>query len=166
MEAFVSPLEPICRRLNAAVEFILFAFGVSMAVIVATQVFSRYVLNHSLFWSEELARFILVWLSFLGATSAYYRGVNPGVEAVYSRMKGLTRRTAAICVHLASLGLFSVMVWFGTAFAHFIRMQISPALGLPKWMPHLAVPLAGAILVCHALNFLLGELMGKGEERS
>lgn len=158
-------MEGLCNKLNLWVERSLFALGVAMSIIVAVQVFSRYALNHSLFWSEELARFILVWLSFLGASAAYYRGANPGVEALYSKMKGLTRRTATVTVHLVSLGLFTVMIWYGTAFAHFIRLQISPAMGLPKWLPHAVVPLAGAIMACHALNFLLRELTARPEER-
>ena len=46
----------LSRRINAWVEQSLFGLGVLMIGVVAAQVFFRYVLNHSLFWAEELAR--------------------------------------------------------------------------------------------------------------
>ena len=76
-------LERLSRKINFWVEYLLFGLGFAMAALVAVQVFFRYVLNHSLFWSEELARYFLVWLTFLGASVAYYRKVHPGIDIFY-----------------------------------------------------------------------------------
>jgi len=158
MEGPAAALEGLSRALNRWAERSLVALGMTMAAIVAAQVFFRYALNSSLFWSEELARYLLVWLTFLGATVAYRRRANPGIDVLYARLRGLPRRLAGVAVHLASLGLFAVMLVYGAQFAHFVRLQISPALHLPKWLPHAVVPLSGAILVVHALAFLGREL--------
>lgn len=158
-------LQALSRYLNRGVEVVLVGLGVTMAAVVATQVFARYALNDSLFWSEELARYLLVWLSFLGASSAYYRGVHPGVDILYGRLPPGARRAAAFATHLAALVLFGVMIVYGWQFAHFVRRQISPALHLPKWIPHAILPLSGAILTVHALGFLLRDLRGGGDDR-
>lgn len=158
-------LEGVSRALDGWAERVLVVLGVAMAGIVAAQVFFRYALNSSLFWSEELARYLLVWLTFLGATVAYRRGANPGIDALSARLRGLPRRLAAVAVHLASLGLFAVMLVHGFQFAHFVRLQISPALHLPKWVPHAVVPLSGAVLMVHALAFLVRELGRGGRDR-
>lgn len=158
-------LEALSRHLNRGIEAVVAVLGAAMAAVVAAQVFSRYALNHSLFWSEELARYLLVWLSFLGATAAYYRGLHPGVDAVYGRLPPGGRRAASVAVHLASLLLFGVMVVYGWRFAHFVRLQISPALHLPKWIPHAVLPLSGAVLALHALGFLARELGRRPRDR-
>jgi TRAP-type C4-dicarboxylate transport system permease small subunit len=149
-------------RLNAAlnrwVEHLLAALGMMMALIVAAQVVSRYLLNHSLFWSEELARYILVWLTFLGAAAAYYRKAHPGIDLLSSRMGPRLRRVNTIIVHLVSLGLFLVMIYHGTAFSAFVRAQISPALSLPMWAIFAVIPASGLLLTCHCLSFLAREL--------
>lgn len=132
-----------------------------MTVVVAVQVFFRYVLNQSLFWSEELARFLLVWLSFLGASVAYRRKAHPGIDVLYAKMPAALQKVAAVAVHLASLALFAVMVFFGYRFAYFVRLQISPALYLPKWVVFSIIPISGCILVVHGINFLLQELAGE-----
>ncbi|MCP4717944.1 MAG: TRAP transporter small permease [Desulfobacteraceae bacterium] len=138
--------------------------GITMAVIVAAQVFSRYVLNYSLFWSEELARFLLVWLTFIGATVAYFYGAHPGVDALYRRLPPGLQRWARMVVHLSSLCLFSVMVIHGAWFAWFVRLQITPALSLPKWIIMGVVPMAGVIFLVHGLAFLSREIFGGSQK--
>ena len=51
----MSVLEKLSFTLNSWIEYLLFGLGFTMTVVVAVQVFFRYVLNQSLFWSEELA---------------------------------------------------------------------------------------------------------------
>ncbi len=137
--------------INLCVEYLLFGLGFTMAVLVAVQVFFRYALNHSLFWSEELAKNILVWLTFFGASTAYYRKANPCVDFFYSKMNPMMRFIATLVVHIASMGLFGVMVIYGTEFAWFVRSQISPALQIHKWIILSIIPVSGAILMVHCL---------------
>ncbi len=157
-------LEKLSRSINRWIEFFLFGLGFSMTVIVAVQVFCRYVLNNSLFWSEELARYLLVWLTFLGASVAYHRNVHPGIDIIYARLPGTIQKTAAIAVHCASIALFGVMIFFGIKFSYFVRLQISPALYLPKWIIFSIIPISGLILLLHSLTFLLEKLKGKGSD--
>ena len=146
------------QQLSAAihhwVEFLLFGLGLSMALVVALQVFFRYVLNHSLFWSEELARFMLVWLSFLGASTAYKRSLHPGVDVLTSRLSPPWKKACELLVYIVSLALFLVMIVYGTGFAYAIRAQISPALYLPKWSVFSIIPASGLILAIHCLAFI------------
>jgi len=157
----VKILERLSYAVNRGVEMALFGLGFGMAVIVAVQVFFRYVLNHSIFWSEELARFLLVWLTFLGASVAYYRRGHASIDVIFARLTGPGRKAAALTVHLICLAFFLILVIYGWSFAHFVRLQISPALSLPKWIPHGILPLSGAILALHAVTRLIGELAEK-----
>ena len=155
-------LERLSRSLNHWIEYLLFGLGISMAFIVATQVFFRYALNQSLFWSEELARFLLVWLTFLGATVAYRRKVHPGIDVLVARMQPPLQKASILLTHLASMGLFAVMVIYGFQFAYFVRLQISPALYLPKWIILSIIPVSGLILMVHGITFLL-EALKRGD---
>ncbi len=156
----MSVLEKISRFINYWVEYLLFGFGLSMALIVAVQVFCRYVLNQSLFWSEELARYLLVWLTFLGASVAYYRKAHPGIDVVSSQMPESVKKIAALCVHLVSMALFGIMIFHGFKFSYFVRLQITPALSIPKWIIFSIIPISGLILMLHGLVFLIDELQG------
>jgi TRAP-type C4-dicarboxylate transport system permease small subunit len=154
----------ISRGLNRGIFFLVSAMGMAMAGIVAVQVLFRYGFNHSLFWSEELARILLVWLTFFGATVAYFHGAHPGVDGLVKRLPPGGRFMAAVVSHLAALALFSIMVWYGASFAWFVRLQITPALGWPKWVIMAAVPAAGVVFWIHGLAMVFGTLTKNREE--
>lgn len=137
--------------LNRWVSGAVCAMGMAMALVVAVQVFSRYALNYSLFWSEELARFLLIWLSFLGATVAYFHGAHPGVDSLVRRLPARMKTAALLLSYLAGAALFGVMVVSGAQFAWFVRLQIFPALGISKWVIMAVVPVSGAIFLVHCL---------------
>ncbi len=154
----LSLLEKGCAVTNRSIEYFISGLGFSMAILVAVQVFCRYVLNSSLFWSEELARYMLVWLSFFGATVAYYRNLHPGVDVFTSRMEADKQRLARLLVHITSMALALVMVISGLQFAWFVRLQISPALAIPKWIIMAVIPASGLVLLFHGLVFFLKTL--------
>jgi TRAP-type C4-dicarboxylate transport system permease small subunit len=147
----INALEALSRRTNALVEHTLLGLGVAMVGVVAAQVFFRYVLNHSLFWSEELARYILVWLTFLGASVAYRRGVHPRIDLLPFRSGSRWAGSMRAAAHLVAVGFALLLVIYGAQFAYFVRLQISPALQLPKWIVMLVLPVSGLITILHAV---------------
>ncbi len=154
----IHQIDRISRRINAVVEQSLLGLGGLMIGIVAAQVFFRYVLNHSLFWSEELARYILVWLTFLGATVAYRRGVHPRIDLFAHRLGFQGARVMRIGAHLVAMAFLGVLVVYGAQFAYFVRLQISPALQIPKWTVMLVLPISGMIMLLHAAAAIVSEL--------
>lgn len=148
----------LSRFINHWIERFLFGIGLAMALVVAVQVFCRYVLNYSLFWSEELARYLLVWLSFLGASVAYYRRAHPGIDVVVTLLPDPLKRSVAVGIHIVSLAFFSIMVWYGCQFSYFVRLQITPALYLPRWIVYVIIPVSGSVLMLHGLSLLLRDL--------
>ena len=153
-------LDQLSLRLNYWVEYLVAAMGMSMAAIVGAQVFSRYALNHSLFWSEEAARYLLVWLTFLGTSIAYRKKVHPGVDLFFVRMNTSFKTTSLLLVHLVSLCFFAMMMVYGGRFAWFVRNQTSPALGIPKWIILAIIPISGLVLAIHCLAFLNQDVRG------
>jgi TRAP-type C4-dicarboxylate transport system permease small subunit len=151
-------LDGLSRRTNALVEAALCSLGLLMVVVVAAQVFFRYALNHSLFWSEELARYILVWLTFLGATVAYRRGAHPRIDLWSDRGHPGRDKAIRIGAHLVGMAFFTLLVLYGTQFAYFVRLQISPALQLPKWIVMLVLPVSGLLMLLHALAAITEEI--------
>ena len=154
-------LRKISGQVNRSVEWSLAGIGLVMVVVVAAQVFCRYVLNYSLFWSEELARYLLVWMTFLGATVAYHRRVHPSIDILHTRVGPGTMRAMRIVGYGVALFFFGVLTVYGLQFTHFVRHQISPALQIPKWAVMMVLPASGTILCLHAIAFLLEVLKGR-----
>lgn len=154
-------IEKISVVINRGVEYLLFVLGAAMALIVGAQVFSRYVLNNSIFWSDEAARFLLIWLTFLGAGVAYRNGGHASIDVVYRHLPAFGRKIASVATDLLTLAFAGVMVIYGYQFSYFVRLQISPALFMPKWIPHSVIPIGGAIIAIHAAAFLVRHFHGE-----
>jgi TRAP-type C4-dicarboxylate transport system permease small subunit len=152
-------------NINRGVEALLATLALGMALLTAIQVFFRYALNNSIFWSEEVGRMCLVWLSFLGATAAYRRGAHIGIGFVVARLPAGLQRALQVLVLVLSLTFFAVLTIAGGWFVWFAAGQKTPALGLPKSVPYLIMPLSGLVFLIHGFSQLLGLLMTQQNDR-
>jgi TRAP-type C4-dicarboxylate transport system permease small subunit len=125
-----------------------------MALVVFLQVIFRYVLNLPLFWTEEFARYCLVWASLLGAAVAMKRGQHLAVTICMDRMPPKARRVLSVIARLSVIVILAVITVGGIQLVLVTRAQISPALRIPMSLPYLAVPVGAAIMLFHAIVFL------------
>ncbi len=152
----------LARRASSLVDDgargLLTVLCLSMALIVILQVFSRHALNHSLFWSEELGRMLLVWLTFVGATVAYRKGAHPGMSILVQRLPRRLELCCALLAHAACILLFAVMLVQGWRFWNMLAPQMTVSLGISRQAPFAAIPLAGGVLLLHGAAFFLDTL--------
>ena len=142
-------------NLNRLCEGALFVFLSAMAVAVFLQVLFRYALHLPLFWTEEFARYCLVWSSLLGASVALKRGEHIAVTFVLER---LTKRSAHVLIMASGISvavILGVMIWGGIRLVIVTSAQISPALRIPMALPYLALPVCSTIMLCHVMASLL-----------
>src|SRR4030043_1114786 len=76
----------VSRIAERVVQVTLVGMVAVMTVIIILQVFMRYLFLYSLSWSEEVARYLMIWVSFLGASLALKYGFHIGVEFVTNRI--------------------------------------------------------------------------------
>ncbi|MGQ9638273.1 MAG: TRAP transporter small permease [Thermodesulfobacteriota bacterium] len=155
----LSRLSNFCNR---------FAEGGCLVLLIAicgvtfAQVFFRFVIVHSLPWSEEFSRYALVWASFLGASIALKRGLHIGVEAFVAKLPNEKRRPLyLLTLILILIFLFTVMVK-GFQLALFNMKQSSPAMRIPMGFPYLGIPIGVFFMIIHLLDQLL---LGLGQRK-
>lgn len=109
-------------------DWLAFVIFWSLAFIVFLQFFTRYVLNDSLAWTEEIARYGLMWVVFVGGAMVTRRNTHIAVELLSNVMKPGPLRSALLAfvdfVKLAFLGLLAFVSWTITARMHFQRMTV------------------------------------------
>lgn len=125
---------------------VIFALGSAMFVVVLAQVVFRYVLAHPLPWSEELARYLMVWVACLAASEAYVKGNHVGVTLIVNAVRPKQRKIMILIIHSAVCVLMGVVVYQGFALSLMVGDQLSPAMELPMTWPYMAVPV-GAVLI-------------------
>jgi TRAP-type C4-dicarboxylate transport system permease small subunit len=109
-------------------DWIAFVIFWSLAFIVFLQFFTRYVLNDSLAWTEEIARYGLMWIVFIGGIMVTRRNTHIAVELLSNVMKPGPARAALLalvdCVKLGFLGLLAYFSFTITERMHMQRMTV------------------------------------------
>ncbi len=141
----------LLRRLNDVLErTALGAVIVMMAVMCAVtfaQAAGRYALHFSIVWSEELSRYLMVWISMLGGAVATRRRMHFGFDALVAALPQALRRAATQLATVLALVTFGTIAWYGFRLARFNMMQRSPALEWPMGLPYAAIPVGAALIV-------------------
>ncbi len=130
----------------------------AMLVFVAIQVVARYLLRDPPSWTEELARFAMVWGGLLGATVAFKTRFDPVLLKFYERTSG-AKAVALALVRSVSVLVFMVPVFYyslwGPGFdlaRGFLGRSVhrtADTLGFPMIYVALAVPLAALVILIH-----------------
>ena len=110
-------------------------------------VFCRYVLKSSIIWTEEVARFALVWMVMMGALGAAVRGDHMVIDFVVPRLSPFLQRIVEWGRFLLAGGILSLMIWLGLTNAVQIWHMKTLALNVPKTIPLLSLPLGFALLL-------------------
>ncbi|MFI3271474.1 MAG: TRAP transporter small permease [Pseudomonadota bacterium] len=144
-------LNAFSHHTNRIASYWLIAALGLMAILIGVQVFCRYIMNNSLFWSEEVGRIVLVQITFLGASIAFKSGVHPSIRTLVDRFHPQYQRYIQLFTLIISCGFFAVLAWYGANFALFISQQVTPSLGISKAIPVAVIPIASAVACIHAL---------------
>jgi TRAP-type transport system small permease protein len=158
-------LARITAAYSRALSWLLAASVAILIVPVSLQIFSRYTaLIPSYIWTEELARFLFVWMIMIGAMVGIRESTHFEVD-VWPR---LGPRAAALLKIVSSVFILAfalVFIWWGWEFTRFAFKRFSELAELPLWLIHVAWPLTGVTWVLFQGEHLINAIrVLKGRE--
>ncbi len=131
-------------------EYLVIGLVGALAVLVAVEVFFRYVLNASISWYDEFAGYLLVWLTFWGAVLALDRGRHIGFETLVERFPIPVQKLTMTIVYLLLITLQVVLVYYGWILTTQLSGETAITLPVPIGLVYVAIPTTGAmmLLIC------------------
>ena len=133
----------LVERYSTVLSWLLVASVAILIVPVSLQIFSRYTeLIPSYIWTEEMARFLFIWMIMIGAMIGVREGTHFEVD-VWPRLRPKPAAALALVSGTAVLVLALVFVWAGFEFTRFAWNRISELAELPLWLIHIAWPITG-----------------------
>jgi TRAP-type C4-dicarboxylate transport system permease small subunit len=130
-----------------------------MVAAVLWQVFTRFVIGRPSSFTEELVRYMMIWLGLLGAAYAAGRKAHLALDLFTAHLEGTRRRVSELVIHSAIL-LFALVVLLGggcrLVWIQLALGQQSAALGVKLGYVYLAVPIAGLFIVLYSLMAIAG----------
>lgn len=133
----------------------------SILLLIIAQVYFRFFTESSLTWSEELSRFLAVWLVFLGSTVGIRRHLHIQIDLLYeklSRKAGLVFHTIRSAIMLAFL---SVIFMGSIAMLEIVSIQFSPGLGVQMKIVYMILPISMGLMII----ILLGQFILKWKKK-
>ena len=152
------PAARVSRVIEVVIDTLAIAMLVVMVCSMSWQVFGRYVLGRSPAWAEELARYLMVWLTFLGAAAVLRSGSHLTVTALVDHLGPRGKSALLVARDLIMFGLCVTMAWASWKFAALNAAQESAAMEIPMSVANFPLALGFALL---ALQIVLARIAGE-----
>jgi len=135
----------VAKKIASHATVLLF---IIMTLIVWAQIFFRFVLGGGIVWSEEIAKFLMVWMALLGSSVLFAEGGHIAINFFISKIRFL--RYILMSHAILSAVLFILLIYHGIDYAVFGYKSIATASGIRKFWPYLAIPVGGGFLLIQA----------------
>lgn len=149
-------LGAIDRGVLAANRALMIAALAAMSVIVFVNVALRYLTDDSIVWSEEVARYLMIWLTFLGIGPVMRLGGHVAIDTLHNAVPA----SASMALRAVVVGLLAAfcltLAWFGTVFVGRSWSQSTPVTEIPFSFVAAAVPVGFGLALWHLLAVARG----------
>jgi len=137
------------------IERVCMALMVVLVGDVFLGVFSRYVMQATFPWYDEVARLSFIWIIFLGAAVAVKRGAHFRMRLLVDRLGPAAARWADHLVTLVTVAFGCVLLAGGYGIYPVASRQVTDALELPMLSFYAALPAGGALIIFYAISAAL-----------
>lgn len=160
MKTFLLLIHRAIDQFNRLIGWSLAGLLLVMTVLIFWQVFARFVVGSPLFFSDEIARFAMLWLTFLGAGYAYRKGALISVDIVLEYAGKTLGCVLRIIIILCSALFALIMIKYGYDLMDRVSSQTAPSTRVSMMWPYMAIPAGGVVIVINSLGLLLDEALG------
>ena len=144
-------MEKLLKPIDRAIEYALTSLGLFMVIVGFLQVTSRYLFKNPLVWSEELLRYVFVWLIFLGTALGLRRKVHIRITFITDILPQKIRPWFGLCSDILIMFFTSILLWKSVYLCITQADQLSSALRIPITIPYLAMPVGSVLILLYAL---------------
>lgn len=151
----------VSNFIDIIIKKIISALLMIMTAILFSQVIARYAMGTGLSWSEELVRYMCVWIIFLGATCATKDGSQISVTMLDETLKGLPKKVLGIIQGIIAVCYGALLSWIGFTTLEIAKVQKSPNMEIPMNIVYSVIPIAMIIMLIHLVTVFLQNNIAK-----
>lgn len=167
-QPYIGGMNGVLGRVEAsitrAVYFLCVVLAAVMVIVIFAQVVFRYVFEDSLSWSEELGRYLFIWITFLGAALGVRSNAHVALDSLVKVMPPAIQKPVRWIGYLAMLALAVVMVVTGQSLIELGMRQRTAAMQLPMGYVYVVLPVSGALMILYLLFDLFGLREKEGDQ--
>jgi TRAP-type C4-dicarboxylate transport system permease small subunit len=138
---------------------VLITIVTAMTVAVLLQVIFRYVFNHPLSWSEELSRYLFIWIFLLGASFAVHRRSHFGMDSFFKMLPDKGRHFLIFIIDLFMGVVILLILVQGIVLVRNAAAQLSPAMRISMSWAYASLPAGAALMAIHLFTIFLKDAL-------
>lgn len=148
-------------HMNKAVGIVLAIMLAIMSVLIIVQVFTRFVIDYPLHWTEELARYLMIYSVFLGAALALRKSRLIAIEALSQSVNESKQRIIRFIVMVLSIVFLTILLVQGIEILDVVKLQSSAGLGISMAIPYASIPIGAALMIINAIAVIFETIKGE-----
>lgn len=152
-------IDKIINRISKVSLAIVVGLGLTMLFIMLIAVFSRYVLQSSLLWGEEILKMMLIWFGLLSVGIIAHQREHIGVVIFKEHMPYKVQIICGMVSQILMLIASIVLVFIGIWLVQKSGNQLTPALRIPYGIGYLGIPVSFALMTIYELRNTVFEIM-------
>ncbi|HEY7138547.1 MAG TPA: TRAP transporter small permease [Methylomirabilota bacterium] len=158
-------LDRVVAGVLAAVRIVCIALATVLFVIVVVAVVARYVFGQAVSWTEEVPRYLLIWVSFLGAAACVAKREHVGFDIIFNALPRRIRRVLGAAIGLLIFGFGWIVLRYGIVFVREFGSDLMETIPFKNYWYYVAMPVSGALLMLFALKTVVDSLRGQDDSQ-
>jgi TRAP-type C4-dicarboxylate transport system permease small subunit len=147
--------------LSRSLELLCAALLIAIVLMIFANVVGRYFFRAPLRWSDELAQYLFLWLSYVGALAALMKGRHYSVSLLIEVLPRPLSIGVKAVSHIIVAIILGILIWYGWKMVDLLKFQKTPALRMSVYYFYLALPLTSALMLMVVVKQLFDTLRGR-----
>jgi TRAP-type C4-dicarboxylate transport system permease small subunit len=152
----------VVEKVNLWTKWVCIIASGGIFALAMAQILFRYVFKISAPWTEEAARYLMIWMALLASGLAFKNGEHFRIDFLTHRMRPRLQVSLNLWVSIiAGFFILSIILW-GIPFAKLGFFTTAPGLQISMFLPYLAVPVGGLLMILNLTFFILRLVKSEG----
>jgi len=151
--------------ITAIVKYVMLVQASMIFIIICLAVFTRYILNFVPSWSEEVPRYLLVWISYLGAGLAVKYKEHISLDFFFNLMPVRARQVGGLILNVLIGSVGVIMLVFGIGQVRQFGDDLMESIAVKNFWLYLAMPVSGGLMVLYIIQDTWKGILGLGEQK-
>ena len=165
-KGFIKTMETINNTVLKVLDTVTIVLVIGMVGMLLIQVVARYFFNTGFAWTEESARYMMIYLIYLGACMISINGKHVNITVAEDALKGWAHKLLKIFHELVMIVFLVMIINFSSDALRIAGMQSSPSIGINMFFVMIVIPVGAVIMLfAHFTRMLKMVLSWKGDDK-
>jgi TRAP-type C4-dicarboxylate transport system permease small subunit len=155
----LSLLDRFASLLVALVRWFCIAVASALFIIVVVAIIARYGFGQAVSWTEEVPRYLLIWISFLAAAVGVLNRDHVGFDVLFNALPKPLRRVLGVTLSLLIFGFGWIVFRYGITFVSDFGSDLMETIAFTNYWYYPAMPISGLLIMVFAFKLVVDEIV-------